>query len=147
TGPSGGLGSVFLDELCGAGWQVLAVSRNAHRLQARPGVVAVDVDLSNASAVKAFISDHRDWLEVADLVINNAGSGILGAAHLQAQSAFEQQVQLMLQSPVALCLTVLPRMLERGRGAILNVTSLAGATGIPYMAAYTTAKAGLTAFT
>ncbi|MCD8481758.1 MAG: SDR family NAD(P)-dependent oxidoreductase [Verrucomicrobia bacterium] len=147
TGPLGGLGAVFLDELCRAGWQVLAVSRSAAELPVRAGVTFVCADLSTAEGVASLLSAQADWFQSADLLVNNAGSGVLGSADDQGMEPMQRQLQLMLQTPIHLSLAVLPGMRHRGRGLILNITSLAGATGIPFMAGYTTAKAGLTGFT
>lgn len=146
TGPTGGLGTVFLDELSRAGWQVLALSRHAPKLSPQPGIIPVSVDLAEPSSLNAFVRGYRDWLSETELLINNAGSAGLGAAHLLGTDVVMRDLQLMQQSPIALSLAVIPGMLQRKRGVILNITSLAGETGIPFMAGYTAAKAGLSAF-
>jgi short-subunit dehydrogenase len=81
-----------------------------------------------------------------DLLINNAG--IESTVHFEDQdeAAFEQMVQVNLIAPAALTRMVLPGMLERERGHVVNIASLAGKAGTPFGAAYSTTKHGLIGF-
>jgi short-subunit dehydrogenase len=82
-----------------------------------------------------------------DLVINNAGFGAFGAFAHTDFSVWEGQLEMMLVNTARVSHAALRGMLARRRGALVNISSIAGEFGLPYQAAYNTAKAGLSAFT
>ncbi len=75
------------------------------------------------------------------MLINNAGFATGGPFHEADPKREIQQVQLLVEAPVALTAAFLPAMVERHRGAILNVASIAGFQPMPYAAGYSAAKA------
>ncbi len=145
TGASTGLGGAFTDMLLAAGVEVWGTSRDPAKLAARAGLHAVALELGDGpAAVRAF----RGAEQAAggfDLVINNAGFGAFGAFAHTDFSVWEEQLRVMLVNTARLSHAALGGMLARRRGALVNISSIAGEFGMPYQAAYNTAKAGLSA--
>ncbi|CQD03356.1 ketoacyl reductase [Mycobacterium lentiflavum] len=152
TGASSGIGEQFAEMLSGRGYQVVLVARNADRLSALAGRLGPNAhplpsDLSDRSA-RAALPDRVAALGLTpDILINNAGLSTLG---LVAKSVPEQEVNLVevdVAAVVDLCSRFLPGMVERGRGAVLNVASVAGFGPLPGQAAYGAAKAFVLSYT
>lgn len=78
-----------------------------------------------------------------DVLINNAGAGVFGPLESLPHDAVAAQFQLLLHAPLELIQLALPSMRARGRGTIINLTSLAAQLPIPFMAPYSAAKAAL----
>ncbi len=154
TGASGGLGASIAAELAARGANVALVARSPERLEQ----VAASLASSNVSVtvVAADLSDPDDLRNVArrvcsefgqiDLLINNAGIADLSPFQRQDPAIMRRVVEVNLLAPMMLVREVLPDMLERGRGHIVNIASLAGLIGLPYEAVYSASKAGLIAW-
>ena len=107
--------------------------------------------ISNAStpppgSIAALVNRLRVEAPELDLLVNNAGGGTWSPFLDFPADELERQWHVLLASPVALCRAFYPEFVERGRGAIVNVASLAGQFPIPFMSSYSAAKAGLSAF-
>jgi short-subunit dehydrogenase len=155
TGASAGIGGAIAHELAARGHGLVLVARREDRLD------ALAQELSEAHGVRAesiacdlAVERQRRRLPAQidelgldiDVLINNAGFAT-GGAFYEADSDRElQQVRLLVEAPVALMLAFLPAMVERGRGAILNVASTAGMQPMPYSAGYSAAKAYVLTF-
>ncbi len=152
TGASSGIGEAIALELARRGHQLVLVARRTDRLQAIADRLStkahvLPADLSSR-ADRAALSARVAALGVAtDILINNAG---LTTRAPVAKSIPEQQLNLIevdIAAVVDLCSRFLPGMVERGRGAVLNVSSLAGFYPLPGNAAYGAAKAFLLSYT
>jgi uncharacterized protein len=152
TGASSGIGEAIALELARRGHQLVLVARRTDRLHAlaeslRPPAHVLPADLSSRTD-RAELPDRVAALGLApDILINNAG---LSVGALVAQSVPEQQLNLVevdVAAVVDLCSRFLPGMVERGRGAVLNVSSLAGFYPLPGQAAYGAAKAFVLSYT
>src|SRR6201992_502333 len=146
TGASSGIGEQFAGILARRGYQVVLVARSADRLdelakRLGPNAPPPPADLSDRSA-RAGLLDRIAGLGLTpDILINNAGLSTLG---LVAKSVPEQEVNLVevdVAAVVDLCSRFLPGMVDRHRGAVLNVASIAGFGPLPGQAAYGAAKA------
>jgi short-subunit dehydrogenase len=145
TGASTGLGLAFTDMLLGEGVVVWGTARDAARLRARANFHAVALELGDgALAEQAFLEAERA-AGGFDLVINNAGFGAFGAFAHTEFSVWEEQLRVMLVNTARLSHAALRGMLARRRGALVNISSIAGEFGMPYQAVYNTTKAGLSA--
>jgi short-subunit dehydrogenase len=82
-----------------------------------------------------------------DLLVNNPGAGHTGRFHEQPPERLAAMVDLNVRSVVALTRRFLPPMVARGRGAIVNVVSMAAFQPVPYLATYAASKAFLLSFT
>ncbi len=82
-----------------------------------------------------------------DVVINNAGSGHFGPIETMSGEMVREQFQTLVFGQIELCQLALAMMRTRGRGLIINITSLAARLPVPFMGAYNAAKAALASFT
>ena len=152
TGASSGIGEQFAEILSRRGYQVVLVARSADRLEELAGRLGpqahpLPADLSDRAA-RAGLPDRVAALGlVPDILVNNAGLSTLGRV---AKSVPEQEVNLVevdVAAVVDLCSRFLPGMVDRNRGAVLNVASVAGFGPLPGQAAYGAAKAFVLSYT
>lgn len=147
TGASSGLGAAFTERLLAEGVEVWGTARDAGRLPARSRFHAVALDLADGEAAeRAFLAAQAEAGGGFDLLVNNAGYGVFAPVEGQPFSVWAAQLDGMLTQTVRLALLALPAMRSRGRGAIVNVSSLATEFPIPGMSGYNAAKAGLSAW-
>jgi short-subunit dehydrogenase len=148
AGGSEGIGPCFATELAAAGFNVVLLARKPGPLEetaelcraAGSEVRVLSVDLT-APDVIARLAPTTDDLDVG-LLILNAGANAYGKHFVEGEiEQFRTVVDLNVASRMALCHHFAPRLVERGRGGILMVGSLAGFTGAPYILAYNAAKA------
>jgi short-subunit dehydrogenase len=155
TGASSGIGLELAKLFARDGYRLFITARKSDRFAAatdllRPlasaGVDALPDDLTDPAAPIRLAAQLRDHAIVPDLLVNNAGFGSHGAF---AESDELSQVQMLQVNVVALThLTrlLLPGMVARGSGRILNVASTAAFQPGPYMAVYYASKAYVTSF-
>ncbi|WP_028713054.1 SDR family oxidoreductase [Paracoccus sp. J55] len=124
TGASGGMGWAIAERLRAKGLTVHALARNAEKLQEladRCGVIPHAVDVSDTEAVTALVKD----LEV-DVLVNNAGVSRPGSILTSSAFDIDEQIDVNLRAALHLARLLLPGMMERDRGHIVNITSMAG---------------------
>jgi len=124
TGASGGMGWAIAERLRAKGLTVHALARNAEKLQelaARCGVIPHSVDVSDTEAVTALVKD----LEI-DVLVNNAGVSRPGSILTSSAFDIDEQIDVNLRAALHLARLLLPGMMERDRGHIVNITSMAG---------------------
>jgi short-subunit dehydrogenase len=151
TGASSGIGAALAPLLAERGARVGVVARRKDRLEEileRCGPesrmwVADLGDVDGAVRVAREADEHFGGL---DVLVNNAG--MPKRRHITTLTAeeVEETMRVNYLSPVRMTLALLPGMLERGRGCIVNVTSLGGRLGIKHEAAYSASKFALTGF-
>ncbi len=147
TGASSGLGLAFARMLLKEGLTVYGTTRN-------PGSEGLDRDIrwlqfegSAIEAVEHFTREQNTLLTSIDILVNNAGSGYYSKESSALKELALEQQMLLFWTPIQLTQMVLGSMRERGSGIIVNVSSLAALFPLPYMAGYSAAKAGLSAYT
>ena len=86
------------------------------------------------------------WAGDVDVLVNNAGEGLSGPFWTSDPKRVEELVRLNLMAPMRLAAAVLPGMVERGRGRVVNVASVAAHVGVRWEAAYSATKWGLAGF-
>src|SRR5580692_1343355 len=154
TGASHGIGAYIARALAGRGMNLLLVARSgdellrlAKELRTRDVTVAVAaIDLAGRQAAGQVAEAAAAELGQVDVLVNNAAIEPQTRFHVLTPAEIEQVLQVDLISPLLLSRLLLPGMLERRYGRIINVSSLAGHTSFPYTEAYAAAKDGLTAF-
>ncbi len=155
TGASSGIGCALADRLAGRGYDLLLVARREARLRE----VAASLQAVHGTACTPYVADlarhddrarlvaavlaHRAHLEV---LVNNAGFGIHGWFHESELARELELLEVNCAAAVHLTRGLLPAMLERGRGFVLNVSSVAGFAPGPLMALYYASKAFVTSF-
>jgi short-subunit dehydrogenase len=154
TGASHGIGQYIVRALAARPMNLLLVARSGAeltRLAAELGGSAIKVstaviDLGGPRAAWQVADAAAAELGSVDVLVNNAATEPQTRFHVLTPAEIEHVLQVDLISPLLLARLVLPGMLERGYGRIVNVSSLAGHTSFPYTEAYAAAKDGLTAF-
>ena len=155
TGGSRGIGPHIAAALAERGARVALVARSGPELEmnaralADAGAEAIPVaaDLTEPEERRAMVETVERELGPVDLLVNNAGGDPQREFHKLAEDEIEYVLELNLGSALLLSHRVLVGMLDRGRGHIVNVSSMAGRTSFPHTEAYAAAKDGLTAFT
>jgi 3-oxoacyl-[acyl-carrier protein] reductase len=150
TGGGQGIGEAICRRLAAAGAKVAVFDRNAEKAQklAReidglpiPGDVCSEADLIRALSLVTLLGP-------LDILVNNAGITGKSAATWELDRAeFEKVLQVNLVAPFCWCRAVLPGMLQRRYGRIVNIASIAGKEGNPMLGPYSASKAGLIALT
>ena len=152
TGASRGLGRLFAKTLAGAGAAVGLVARSAAQLAEVQGElidsggasVAVAADVSNPDALRVAIEVVSRRLGPIDVLINNAGiTGPIGAAWEVDPADWWRTLEINLRSVLACTSLVLPAMIARGQGRIINITSQAGVSRWPLVSGYAVSKAAV----
>lgn len=155
TGASSGIGRELARQLAGRGHGVTLVARRVEQLEALADEIAVHgvrvevlpTDLLDR-AERAALPDRLDDLGLrVDLLINNAGLSTMGPVHRSDPGAEMSMVELDVVTVVDLCSRFLPGMVERRRGAVLNVASTAAFQPLPGQAAYGASKAFVLSYT
>jgi short-subunit dehydrogenase len=150
TGASAGLGIDFARQLAANGKRLVLVARRKERLDQLAAELgnarAVAIDLSEAGAADRLLADIAAHGEQVKLLVNNAGFGLTGRfAELDGKRQ-RQMIDLNCGTLVELAHAVLPGMIERKSGAILNVASTAAFQPGPGMAVYFATKAFVLSF-
>lgn len=155
TGASAGIGAAYARGLASRGCDLVLVARRAGRLEEIAGELrqthgvktyVVPADLSApGSAAQVRAATDSLGLNVSVLV-NNAGFGSYGPYETIAAQLDHDQVMVNVANLVAMTHAFLPPMVERGDGAVLNISSIAAFQPIPYMAVYGASKAFILSF-
>lgn len=152
TGASGGIGAAYARRLATDGADVVLVARNAERLaslRAEIGVgaevLAADLaDPEDLARVEARLSSKDERI---DLLVNNAGVGRQGRFAELSVEGEDEQIRLNVLALARLTRAVLPGMVERGRGEVVNLSSVAAFLPGPGVATYYATKAYVLSFT
>ncbi|MCC5907658.1 MAG: SDR family NAD(P)-dependent oxidoreductase [Balneolaceae bacterium] len=155
TGASRGLGVHIARALAKEGVNLALTARSVDALeQLREEVishnikaVAIPADLSDTEQVTTLEDKVEDKLGPIDILINNAGIEWATPFRNYSPQELQKMIQVNFTAPMLLTRFVLPGMLDRGRGHIVNMSSLAGKAGFPYQTPYASTKAGLVMFT
>ena len=145
TGASAGLGVEFARQLAKRGHSLVLAARRKDRLEelARElgNARAVAIDLSAPGAAAKLIADLAAHGEIGDILINNAGFGLIGQFAELSDEREREMVDLNAGVLTELCRAVVPGMIERRSGGIINVASTAAFQPGPKMAVYFATKA------
>jgi short-subunit dehydrogenase len=151
TGGSRGLGFVLARELGRRRMRVVIVARDEAELEraretlAGEGleVIALPCDVSDEEGIAGLVADVEENVGPIDLLVNNAGIIQVGPAETMSLEDYRRAMDILFWGAVYASDAALPRMRERGRGAIVNITSIGAAVGVPHLAPYDAAKFAL----
>jgi short-subunit dehydrogenase len=149
TGASSGIGRACAVEFHRAGCRVAAAARSADRLETlanelgRDRLLPVKMDVTDPPARAEGLRQVRSRFGPIDVLVNNAGWASFGTVARIPQEHVQRMLALNVAAPVALVQAVLPDMLARGSGQIVNVASVVGFAPMPWMAVYSATKAAL----
>jgi NAD(P)-dependent dehydrogenase (short-subunit alcohol dehydrogenase family) len=140
TGASSGIGEAAAQALLGAGFIVYGTSRKPIAGQQRDGVLFLALDVTDDDSVASAVGQVLARSGRIDVLVNNAGLGIAGAAE---ESSIEQARALFetnLFGSIRMTRAVLPHMRQQGSGRIINVSSVLGLVPAPFGALYAATK-------
>jgi 3-oxoacyl-[acyl-carrier protein] reductase len=156
TGGAQGIGEGIVERLAQAGAQVgvldlkfeqageVASRLEKQGLKAFPG----QVDVGNRASVEKMVQAALDLAGRIDILVNNAGiAGRAAPVWEQTDQDWQRVIDINLTGVFYCCRAVMPHMLQRAYGRIVNIASLAGKEGNPNMTAYSASKAGVIAMT
>ncbi|MDP3493494.1 MAG: SDR family NAD(P)-dependent oxidoreductase [Hyphomonadaceae bacterium] len=147
TGGGKGIGAAIAAALTAEGAEVTVLGRDAAALQARvvagDAVAAIVADVTDEAAVAAALSGTDGF----SILVNNAGAASTAPFVRTGSEVFRAMFDVNLMGAVHLTSALLPIMVMRGFGRIVNVASTAGLKGYPYVSAYVSAKHALVGFT
>lgn len=155
TGASSGIGAALAQRIARDGRHVGLVARRADRLEAiaaelrsahKVDAHVLPADLARRGAVRALADEIARRDLAVDWLVNNAGFGTAGRFHTLPVERELDEITLNAEVPVALTGLVLPGMVARRRGVVMNVASVAGFGPMPFNATYGATKAFLIAF-
>lgn len=144
TGGTSGIGRETALALQKRGCKVYILSRHPAQL---PGMTHLCCDVADERQVQE--ATERIWEKEGriDILVNNAGFGISGAAEFTKNEDAQRLLNVNLFGVVNGCKAVIPRMRQQGSGRIVNVSSFAALTPIPFQSWYSVTKAAVSAYT
>jgi short-subunit dehydrogenase len=153
TGASGGMGAVFTRMLAARGYRVLAVAREGHALESMaaflkevgPPIELLPADLASAQGLEAVVARAREIGDV-ELLVNNAGVSTSGYWLEQSPEKELLSIRVNIEALYVLTRALVPQMVERRRGGVINVASVVAFQPVPYWTTYAATKAFVLAF-
>jgi NAD(P)-dependent dehydrogenase (short-subunit alcohol dehydrogenase family) len=148
TGASSGFGRAIAEAALSAGDTVVAGVRRPSAMDdlaaSYPGrLTAVELDVTSSSQVTAAVAQAMLWHGRIDVLVNNAGRGLLGAVEETTDRELRDLMDLHFFGPAALIRAVLPHMRAQRSGAIVNLTSMGGRFSFAGAGAYSATKFAL----
>lgn len=145
TGCSSGIGRALADAFRRAGCRVVATARQPEAIDLEPGddLLCTELDVTRSASITAAVATAERWGSGLDLVVNNAGYGLMGPVAELDLDDLRRQLEVNLTGVVAVTRAAVPAMAARGSGVLVNIGSVAGITPTPFSGAYSASKAAL----
>ncbi|GIH18518.1 oxidoreductase [Rugosimonospora africana] len=151
TGASSGFGRAIAEAALRAGDTVVATARRPEALKdlvaAYPDRAnAADLDVTDPAQITAVVAQVLLWYGRIDVVVNNAGRGLVGAVEETSDRELRDLMELHFFGPAALTRAVLPHLRRQRSGAIVQISSMGGRLSFPGVGAYSATKFALEGF-
>jgi NAD(P)-dependent dehydrogenase (short-subunit alcohol dehydrogenase family) len=140
TGVSSGIGRAIASAFADKGFEVFGTSRNPQNTEPVPGVELVRLDVTDDASVSAAVATVIQRAGRIDVLVNNAGFGVLGAAEESSITQAQQLFNTNFFGLVRVTREVLPHLRAQGSGRIVNISSVLGFLPAPYGALYSASK-------
>jgi 3-oxoacyl-[acyl-carrier protein] reductase len=155
TGAGRGIGKAVSVALARAGCRVVLAARTCEQIEAVQkeilsqggDALALPTDLTADEDIQRLVEATQTKWGAADILINNAGWGKRAPVVSANLTDWDQTFRLNLRAPMVLAKALLPNMIAKGEGAVINIGSVSGKTGEANGAAYSASKFGLIGFT
>ena len=157
TGASHGIGPFIVRALAKEGMNLVLAARSGQELEqvataadiraTGVHVLTVPTDVTDRDARSALVSTAERTFGTVDVLVNNAGGDLQREFHHYTADDVEALIRLNLTGPIELTRLLLPGMLQRKQGHIVNISSMGGRIGFPYTEVYSASKDGLIGFT
>src|SRR5476651_779521 len=139
TGASSGLGLATATALAARGHNVYGAARSIDKVK-NASFNTIKLDVTDDVSVKVAIDKIITAEGKIDVLFNNAGNGITGPLYAMPVELAKKQFEVNFFGVVRLCSTVLPHMIEKVSGMVINIGSLACLFGLPYQGLYAASK-------
>ena len=149
TGASSGYGKATAQLFLDRGWNVVATMRRPDEqiFDAREDrLKMLPLDVTSPDSIDRAIADAVAAFGVIDVLVNNAGVGLLSAFEVTPEPVLREVFETNTFGVMAVCRAIIPHMREHGRGVIVNVTSSATIAPMPMVAIYTASKCAIEGF-
>ncbi len=149
TGATGGIGRATSRQIAALGAELVVTGRSGDALQQvarETGAGALPADLTDPRQLEGLVREVLERSGGIDVLVNNAGVGWAGRLADMPATDIDELVALNLTAPIRLTRALVPSMLARGQGQIVNVASISGHVGVRNEAVYAATKAGLLGF-
>lgn len=155
TGASRGIGTFIAQALAKEEMNLILIARTADSLEEvgselrsqQISVTCIPADIGQRDQLATLVKRAEAESNGVDVLVNNAGLDVIYPYEKLEPEIIDQIIEVNLTAPMILSRLFLPKMIERGRGHIVNISSLSGLVGTPYDEAYTASKHGLVGFT
>ena len=156
TGAAVGIGAAIATRLAQDGFAIAVADIDLPGAEARAAALvaaghdarAFEVDIADGDDVDRLVAEVLAWHGRIDVLVNNAGiTGTHGSFAGYDRALLRRVIEIDLVGTMLCTQAVLPAMIDRGEGRIVNMASIAGKDGNPNLAPYAAAKAGVIAFT
>jgi short-subunit dehydrogenase len=147
TGCGSGIGKALARAFHRQGHLVCATARRLQTMAdlAGEGIQTLSLDVTQAQDIQRVLAELKSTGRTVSMLVNNAGYGAMGPLLDVPPEEWQKQFDVNLFAPMALTRAVLPGMIERRRGAIVNISSVSGVMPTPFAGAYCASKAALNA--
>jgi NAD(P)-dependent dehydrogenase (short-subunit alcohol dehydrogenase family) len=151
TGSSRGLGRALTEAVLAKGDQVAATARQPQQLddlvtKYPEQILPLQLDVTNKKEITAAVEQTVKHFGRIDVLVNNAGFGVVGAAEAFTDEQVRSQLETNLYAPIEITRVVLPYMRKQRSGRILQISSIGGRIGNPGLGIYQAAKFGISGF-
>ncbi len=143
TGASSGIGLATAKALTSRGYKVYGLNRSD---ASEPDVTFIKTDITDESSVASAINEVIKQDGKIDILINNAGSGISGAVEFTETEDTVKLFNVNFFGAVRVSKAVIPYMREQGSGRIVNISSVAAVTPIPFQTYYSASKSAILSY-
>lgn len=140
TGSSAGIGFALAEYFGKKGHQVFGLSRSGSKSQF---FTSISTDITSKTSIEEAVSGILKNNTSIDLLINNAGMGMVGAVEDTSQEDILKLFNLNLVGSVMMMSAVLPRMRAQEKGRIINISSIGSEMGLPFRGFYSASKSAL----
>lgn len=147
TGCGSGIGKALALAFHRQGFAVCATARRVETMQdlAQAGMQTLALDVTQDEDIRKVLDTLKATGRQVGALVNNAGYGAMGPLLDVPSSQWQRQFEVNVFAPMALTRAVLPGMIERGRGLVVNISSVSGVMPTPFAGAYCASKAALNA--
>ena len=152
TGGGRGIGRAIALAFAHAGIRIAVAARTAEQVEQVAneignGAIAIICDVADPASVTRMFSELRERLGDADILVNNAGIAESATIVNTSDELWQRHLAVNLSGTFYCTRAALPAMLQKGWGRVINIASIAGKTGAPYIAAYSASKHGVMGLT
>jgi len=147
TGATSGIGHAAARTLAEAGYAVVGTGRDVTTVTPLRDVKFIDLDVTQDESVTHAVSQTLKKFGRIDLLVNNAGAGLIGAAEESSIDQVKALFETNLFGAIRMTNAVLPHMRAESSGRIVNISSILGLIPAPYMALYAATKHALEGYT